>query len=80
MTNIKAVLAEANHLASQPRFDLSRLYRKAYLRCPVDLAQCVGDALRAVYLQSDVYRRQDLLPEIEATAVQPMVLMSGQRE
>ncbi len=86
MTNIKAVLAEANRLASQPGFDLSSLYYKVYVRHPADLAQiraelahCVGDAIKAVYLQADVCR-QDLLLEIEATATRPLVFMSGQRD
>jgi enamine deaminase RidA (YjgF/YER057c/UK114 family) len=81
MTNIKAVLAEANRLASQ-RFDLSSLNYKVYVRHPAHLAQiraelahCVGDALKAVYLQADVCR-QDLLLEIEATAAHPL----GQRD
>jgi chorismate lyase/3-hydroxybenzoate synthase len=86
MTNIKAVLAEANRLASQPRFDLSSLYYKVYVRHAADLPQiraelahCVGGALKAVYLQADVCR-QDLLLEIEATAAHPLLLMSGQRD
>ncbi len=88
MTNIKikAVLAEANRLASQPRFDQSSLYYKVYVRHPADLAQIraerahgVGDALKAVNLQADVCR-QDQLREIEATAAHPLVLMSGQRD
>lgn len=86
MTNIKAVLAEANRLASQPRFDLSSLYYKVYVRHPADLAQIrtelahrAGGALKAVYLQAHV-RRQDLLLEIEATAAYPLVFMSGQRD
>ncbi|MBU1689828.1 MAG: hypothetical protein KKD65_03705, partial [Gammaproteobacteria bacterium] len=85
MTNIKAVLAEANRLASRPGFDLSSLHYKVYVRNPADLAQiraelahCVGDALKAVYLQADVCR-QDLLLEIEATATRPLASMSGQR-
>jgi enamine deaminase RidA (YjgF/YER057c/UK114 family) len=86
MANIKAVLAEANCLASHPGFDLSTLHYKVYVRHPADLAQiraelahCVGDALKAVYLQADVCR-QDLLLEIEATAVRPLAFMSGQRD
>lgn len=84
MTNIEAVLAEANRLASQPGFDLASLSYKVYVRHPADLAQicaelarCVGDALKAVYLQADVCR-QDLLLEIEATAAHPS--MPGQRD
>jgi chorismate lyase/3-hydroxybenzoate synthase len=83
MTNIKAVLSEANRLASHTKFDLSSLVYKVYVRHPADLAQiraelthCVGDALKAVYLQADVCR-QDLLLEIEATAAHPLVFVSG---
>ena len=84
MTNIQAVLAEANRAASRG-FDLSGLHFKVYVRHPEDLAliraelaQCVGDKLKAVYLQADVCR-QDLLLEIEATAAHPWVAVSGQR-
>lgn len=84
MTNIEAVLAEANRLASQPGFDLASLHYKVYVRHPADLAQIraeleriVGIAPNAVYLQADVCR-QDLLLEIEATAVRPSI--SGQRD
>jgi len=84
MANIQAVLAEANRLANQP-FDLSSLNYKVYVRHPADLAQiraelavCVGDALKAVYLQADICR-QDLLLEIEATAAHPSLCMPGQR-
>ena len=84
MTNIEAVLAEANRLASQPGFDLASLCYKVYVRHPADLAQIraelahwVGGALKAVYLQADVCR-QDLLLEIEATAAHPS--MSVQRD
>lgn len=85
MANIKAVLAEANLLSSQ-RFDLSSLSYKVYVRHPADLAQiraeladCVGNALKAVYLQADVCR-QDLLLEIEASAAHPWVSMPGRRD
>ncbi|MDP2694539.1 MAG: Rid family hydrolase [Gallionella sp.] len=84
MTNIEAVLAEANRLANQPGFDLASLHYKVYVRHPTDLAQIraeleriVGIAPNAVYLQADVCRR-DLLLEIEATAARPSI--SGQRD
>ena len=84
MTNIEVVLAEANRLASQPGFDLASLHYKVYVRHPADLAQIRaelerirGYALKAVYLQADMCR-QDLLLEIEATAVHPF--MSGKRD
>ncbi len=85
MTNIAAVLAEANRLARQPSFDLASLYYKVYVRHPADLVQIrneleriVGATLNTVYLQADVCR-QDLLLEIEATAGHPLVTMSGAR-
>ena len=86
MTNIKAVLAEANRQASQPGFDLASLYYRVYVRRPADLvkiraelAHCVGDEFKAVYLQADVCR-QDLLLEIEATAAHPLAPTSGQQD
>lgn len=86
MTNIKAVLAEANRLAARPQFDLASLNYKVYVRNPADLAairaelaHCVGDALKALYLQADVCR-QELLLEIEATAAHPLVFMCGGRD
>ena len=86
MANVEAVLAEANRLVSQPRFDLASLHYKIYVRHPADLPQIraeleriVGTAPNAIYLQADICR-QDLLLEIEATAVHPLVFMSGQRD
>jgi len=83
VNNIQAVLTEANRLLGQPKFDLSSLYYKVYVRNPADLEKirnelmyCVGDALKAVYLQADVCR-QDLLLEIEATAGHPLATMAG---
>ena len=79
MANIEAVLAEANRLSTQPGFDLSGLNYRVYVRHPADLEKiraelerCVGNGLKAVYLQADVCR-QDLLLEIEATASHPWV-------
>lgn len=84
MANIKAVLAEANRLASQPSFDLASLYYKVYVRHPADLApirfeleRIVGASPNAIYLQADVCR-QDLLLEIEATA--GLVRIPGQQD
>lgn len=85
MINIEAVLTEANRLAGPTRFDLASLNYKVYLRQPADLApirtefeRIVGRTPDAVYLQADVCRH-DLLVEIEATAVQPLAVASGQR-
>jgi chorismate lyase/3-hydroxybenzoate synthase len=85
MTNVEAVLAEANRLASPSRFDLASLSYKVYVRQPTDLAlirgefeRIVGGSPKAVYLQADVCRH-DLLVEIEATAAQPLAAAaSGQ--
>ena len=85
MTNIAAVLAEANLRARQPSFDLASLYYKVYVRRASDLPQIraeleriVGSEPHAIYLQADVCR-QDLLLEIEATAGHPFVFMPGKR-
>jgi chorismate lyase/3-hydroxybenzoate synthase len=85
MINIKAVLAEANRLSSEPGFDLADLHYRVYVRQPADLAQiraelthCVGDTPKAVYLQADVCR-QDLLLEIEATATHPLTVAPARR-
>lgn len=83
MTNIEAVLAEANRLSQEGEFDLADLHYKVYIRHPADLAQirteltqCVGDKPKAVYLQADICR-QDLLLEIEATAAHPLTAARG---
>ena len=75
MANIEAVLTEANRHAAQPGFDLAALSYKVYVRHPADqeliraeLVRCVGNSLKAVFLQADVCR-QDLLIEIEATGM-----------
>jgi enamine deaminase RidA (YjgF/YER057c/UK114 family) len=85
MTNIEAVLAEANRIARQPHFHLADLNYKVYVRNPTDLAKirvelarCIGSEPRAVYLQADVCR-QDLLLEIEATAWHPFLSIPGKQ-
>ncbi|MDO8208109.1 MAG: hypothetical protein Q7T38_09895 [Gallionella sp.] len=82
MANIEAVLAEVNRQAMQPGFDLASLSYKVYVRNPADLeliraelVRCVGNELKAVFLRADVCR-EDLLLEIEATAI--LAFMSGQ--
>jgi enamine deaminase RidA (YjgF/YER057c/UK114 family) len=88
LANIKSVLAEANRSSMQSQrggaeFNLTDLNYRVYVRNPADLAQvrhelqqCVGSALKAVYLKADVCR-QDLLLEIEASAVQALVCAGG---
>ncbi|MDD4929324.1 MAG: hypothetical protein PHP85_08615 [Gallionella sp.] len=72
MNNIKAVLVEVNR--HQTGFDPACLSYKVYVRHPADfelirdeLARS-GGAPKAVYLRADICR-QDLLVEIEATAI-----------
>ncbi len=72
MENIKAVLAEANRRLGHTKFELSDLDYTVYVRHNDDfetirkeLMLCVGDGLKAVYLQANVCRH-DLLLEIEA--------------
>jgi len=86
MTNIEAVLAEENRLASQPRFDPSSLYYWVYVRHRAGLAQIRAElahrasgALKVAHLQAHV-RRQDQVLEIEAAAAHPVILMCGQRD
>lgn len=82
VANIQAVLTEANRQLGQPKFDLSSLYYKVYIRHSADLEQvrnallhCVGEVPKAVYLKADICR-QDLLLEIEATAGHSMFFQS----
>lgn len=73
VTNIEAVLAEANAASVETHFGLSDLHYKVYLRHASDLEavraeliRMIGSQLNVIYLQADVCR-EDLLLEIEAT-------------
>jgi chorismate lyase/3-hydroxybenzoate synthase len=77
LTNIESLLTAANSAAGGPYFDLGSLACKVYVRRPADLAVIQGQlaaalsaGARCVYLQADICR-QDLLVEIEATAIRP---------
>jgi chorismate lyase / 3-hydroxybenzoate synthase len=77
LTNIEALLAQANAAAGARCFDLGALACKVYLRRPGDLAAVQAELVPAlaagahcIYLQADICR-QDLLVEIEATAIRP---------
>lgn len=79
MSNIEAVLAEANRRARHGRFELAGMKYKVYIKHPHDLAQIraeleskIGPVFDAMYLQADVCRRE-LLIEIEATASHALV-------
>lgn len=78
LANIEALLAEANRVARGAHFSLNALACKVYVRRPADLpviqaelASAFGPDARIVYLQADICR-QDLLVEIEATAMSPL--------
>jgi chorismate lyase / 3-hydroxybenzoate synthase len=73
MTNIKALLGEANRVVGSARYSLDGLKFKVYVRHPSDLGvvetimvECLRASTPIVYLQADVCR-EDLLVEIEAT-------------
>lgn len=75
LTNIDALLGEANRVATGAAFRREALACKVYVRRPADLptvqAQLAGAftaATRIVYLQADICR-QDLLVEIEAVGM-----------
>ena len=79
LTNIEALLGEANRVAPGAHFSLGSLACKVYVRRPADLpliqaelSSALGEGARAVYLQADICR-QNLLVEIEAAGVCPLV-------
>jgi len=78
LTNIEALVGEANRRAGDAHFDLATLAYKVYVRRPADLpviqaqlAPAVGSKAQIIYLQADICR-QDLLVEIEATGICPL--------
>jgi chorismate lyase / 3-hydroxybenzoate synthase len=78
LTNIEALLAEANRAARGAHFSLGSLACKVYVRRPTDLPAiqsqlcgALGSGASAIYLRADICR-QDLLVEIEAAAICPM--------
>ena len=73
LTNIGALVEEANRADPGARFSLSDLALKVYVRRPADLpvirgqlAALLEPTSRVIYLHADICR-QDLLVEIEAT-------------
>ena len=75
LTNIEALLEEANRVTGSTEFSLETLACKVYVRNPSDLPviqrelrAALGSSARAVYLQADICRR-DLSVEIEATVM-----------
>jgi chorismate lyase/3-hydroxybenzoate synthase len=77
LSNIEALVSEANRLLRGVRFSMEALVYKVYVRRPADLpviqaelAAAPGAAARTIYLQADICR-QELLVEIEATSIAP---------
>jgi len=75
ITNIEALLTEANRVTGIGEFTLESLACKVYIRDPSDLPviqaelrAALGPAARPVYLQADICRR-DLSVEIEAISM-----------
>ncbi|HUO19443.1 MAG TPA: hypothetical protein VMU44_06710 [Steroidobacteraceae bacterium] len=78
LTNIAALIEEANRVDAAARFSLGCLALKVYVRRPADvpviraqLAAAPESPARVIYLQADICR-QDLLVEIEATGTCPL--------
>jgi len=78
LTNIAALLEEANRVERAARFSLGSLACKVYVRRPADLSsiraeltKALEPSSRVIYLQADICR-QDLLVEIEATGMCPL--------
>lgn len=75
MTNIRALVAEANRVAGAEFFAPERFKYKVYVRRPTELAAVAAEfaaavhpAAAVVYLNADVCR-EDLLVEIEAVGI-----------
>ncbi len=78
LTNIAALLEEANRVHPGAGFSFGSLACKVYVRRPADvpviraqLAAALEPSSRVIYLQADICR-QDLLVEIEATGTCPL--------
>lgn len=74
IANLEAVIAEANRVLGQHKFNLQNMFFRVYLRHAADLdvvrdemQRHIGGTLKAVFVQADICR-QELLLEIEATA------------
>jgi chorismate lyase / 3-hydroxybenzoate synthase len=72
MTNIRALVDEANKMVGAPRYSVDALKMKVYVRRPTDLCaiettleRILSPTTAVMYLQADVCR-EDLLVEIEA--------------
>lgn len=73
LLNLEAVIAEANRMLDQPRFNLHDTFFRVYIRQPKDLdvvraelQNYLKGEINAMFIQADICRH-DLLVEIEAT-------------
>lgn len=74
LVNLDAVIAEANRILGEQKFDLRNIFFRVYIRHAADLSlvrnemqRILGDTIKAVFIQAEICRRE-LLLEIEATA------------
>lgn len=74
LANLDAVIAEANRVLGEPKFDLRNIFFRVYVRYAADLTvvrnemqRHMGGTIKAVFVQAEICR-QELLLEIEATA------------
>ncbi len=82
LVNLDAVIAEANRMLGEHKFNLHDIYFRVYIRHAADLSlvrdemqRYIGSTIKAVFVQVDICR-QDLLLEIEATAGHMLALSS----
>ena len=74
LTNLEAVIVEANRIYGEKRFELQHFFLRVYIRHAADLSlikneiqRHLGNTIKAVYIQADICRKE-LLLEIEATS------------
>lgn len=75
LANLQAIIDEANRLLQTQKFELGQAFLRIYIRHAADfpavrneIYRQLGSAIKAVFIQADICR-QELLLEIEATAV-----------
>ena len=82
LSNIQALVTEANRLQRSTRFAMEALAYKVYVRRPGDLSAIQAElavspiaSAQTVYLRADICRA-DLLVEIEATGIAPAAALA----
>ena len=73
LVNLEAVIAEANRIIGEQKFDICNIHFRVYIRNALDLPlvrnemeRYINAPIKAVFVQADICRK-DLLLEIEAT-------------